>query len=384
MHKGFLMMLTALVASTPASVFADDVRDPVVIGKFSVYKKHAGENKFANTGLAYDTKRHLLLIGNCYNNSVEFYDKTGQRTREALTLDHLGAEAVQGVAYDTSDDSLWIWATRDFRKDTSQACIWHCDMQGHELDPPFEFAPVKYSPGMLSYDPHTDSLWANPYGEPTLYRISCKTKTVEATLKPAGLSNTEGLAYDPFDKTFWLLNTTRLFHVKRDGDRYTLIQAYHNPSENCPEDRAALDALGKLKIEGTDWTFVSQGGAAGTITRASGGLESSAVDLRPRRWILVQGSEHNDKLFRILDMNDTTMTVRNFQDTAGVRDEAAGRNVAVSLFVRGSDEGIAVDPTDHTIWINTDTDKGSNKIPGCNRCWHLDPLGVTLHGQPAQ
>lgn len=51
----------------------------------------------------------------------------------------------------------------------------------------------------------------------------------------------------------------------------------------------------------------------------------------------------------------------------GGRPEEPGREATVSRFIGGADEGVAVDPTDHSIWINTDTDKGRNDIPGCNR-----------------
>lgn len=78
-------------------------------------------------------------------------------------------------------------------------------------------------------------------------------------------------------------------------------------------------------------------------------------------------------------MDDTSMTVEG-QDGARMQDEKPGRKVTISRFIGGADEGVAVDPTDHTIWINTDTDKGRNAIPGCNRCWHLDPLGTKLSG----
>lgn len=263
-----------------------------IVGKFSVNKSRDSEKNFANTGLAYDTKRNILLIGNCYNNLIEFYDKTGKRVKPALNVAHLGVRGLQGVAYDTSDDSIWVWATAQAAGETNRNMIWHCDINGSQIEEPFEFSPT---PGMISYDKTTDSLWARSYdwNNGSLYRIACATKKVEETLKPGeGVGYAEGVGYDPFDGTFWLLGRSSLFHAKKVGAKYELIEKYPNPSANCPEDCAVLEKLGKPAT------------------------------------------------------------------------------------VKGADEGVAVDPTDHTIWINTDTDKGANRIPGCNRCWHLNPLGL--------
>ena len=345
-----------------------------IIDRFSVYKSQESDNGFANTGLAYDTKRDLLLLGNCYNNSVEFYDKAGKRVRPALSLAHLGVRGLQGVAYDTSDDTLWIWAGAKQPDKKTRFMIWHCDTEGKQLEDPFEFSPT---PGMISYDKTTDSLWAASYDWDDgyqLYRVSCKTKELVETLEPGeGIDYSEGVGYDPFDGTLWLLGRSYLFHVRKVGAKYELIRKYPTPSENCPEDRAALDKLGKLQLVGTDWAFTALADGRGTIAKGSGGLK--AAPFRARRTIIVEGSGHNDGRYRVLEMNDGAITVEG-QDGAKVQDEKPGREVTMSRFIGGADEGVAVDPTDHTIWINTDTDKGRNAIPGCNRCWHLDPLAA--------
>jgi len=250
--------------------------------------------------------------------------------------------------------------------------ILHCNQDGSLIGEGFEFSPSPNAPGMLSYDPTTDSLWANPYGEPTLYRISCETGAVKEKLKNGkGIGNTEGIAYDPFDGTFWLLDRRHLYHVKRNKDCYELIAQYPNPSSNCPENRAAFDKLVKLKVVGADWSFASLSAQKGTITKTSGGLLTSP--LRRSKRVVVEGSLNNDGLFRVLEMDDKTITVEGIQG-ASVMDEPAGRPITVSLFIRGADEGVAVDPVDHTIWINTDVTKGGQG--DMNRCWHLDPLGT--------
>lgn len=206
-----------------------------IIGKFSVYKNVKTDKGFANTGLAYDTKRNLLLIGDAYNCKIEFYDKRGRRVRPALDMKPLGVRGLQGVAYDSSDDTIWIWSGGELADRRKGAFIWHCDMQGKRLEDPFEFSPI---PGMISYDQTTDSLWAASYDWDDgykLYRVSCQTKKLVETLEPGeGIDYSEGVAYDPFDGTFWLLGRSHLFHVRKVGPKYELIEKYPNPLGELP------------------------------------------------------------------------------------------------------------------------------------------------------
>ncbi|MBI3945412.1 MAG: hypothetical protein HY321_05810 [Armatimonadetes bacterium] len=315
---------------------------------------------FPNTGLAYNPLDDSLICSHYRSEhkeeSIEFLSKEGERLRPALPVGAFAA-SLQGLAFDPFARTLWVWGTLEGKP--SQ--VWRLDPEGKIPPTTFVFPRV---PGMLSYDIRSDTLWAKAYtGENSLYQLDGRTGEL-LTEYPidASMPGAEGVAHDPFDNTFWLLSKASLFHARVADGTVERITTYPNPTANDPAD------VEQVTIRGSDFVFTPDpSGAGGRITREKRDFQKLTAFGQLK--VTVSGSARNDGLYEGVELKSDSIIVKS-----ALREEAAGAEVTISRAIRGEDEGVAVDLTDRTVWLNSDQYAHGGVTNG-NRCWRVDPYG---------
>ncbi|MBD3409097.1 MAG: T9SS type A sorting domain-containing protein, partial [Ignavibacteriales bacterium] len=231
---GFLALAAALRPQSEAprlSYFEITYRDttgPYLIDVFTA--PDTSENGFGNTGLAYE-RFGGFLYSSAYNYAVSSrivaVNKNGTRRGRVIDVsDRL--YHIQGLASDQSDTTLWVWGALNADL-TGDRIILHIDTTGATIDSIL----TSLKGGTMCYNYLRDELWVKPFaGAPTIVAVyDCATLTPTRTFD-AGVSG-EGIAFDPFDTTYWALDERALWHKELQG---ATIESYDNPSHYYPGD----------------------------------------------------------------------------------------------------------------------------------------------------
>lgn len=155
---------------------------------------------FTCTGLTYDPVDLNWWCGNDGRNldgDVTYEPSLVQVSLNGVTLvDEIdvgtlfaSAESVQGVAYDTSDDTLWFCSK-------AENLIRHVTKAGADIADEI----TKTGPNGLCYDSQRDRLWYTQ--DSTLFRIT-KTGTQEFSVV-LGFSDVDQLSYDAVSDLVWI------------------------------------------------------------------------------------------------------------------------------------------------------------------------------------
>ncbi len=315
----------------------------------------------ANTGLAFDlVNQNLVSCLARYGNQgigLQSFSRSGEPTAPLIQVAAFAVD-LQGLAYDRANDSFWIWGGRS--DNPKQRWIHQCDRDGNRIGDGFAF---DHYPGMLTYDPYTDRLWAKPNDKASIFCLAKTTGNCEFSHENTAPG--EGVAFDHFDETFWILNDTQLLNMTFIEGKPKILTTFPNPSHEYPEDVSRWT----LRRNDVRFEISTNSGCRGIIFFEQGGLNQYPGAWGKHKKITIQGSQKNDGLYTIVAADDRSISVKEL-----LHAEPSGAEITVQRRVTGEAEGITVDPADRTIWFNADQDIHGS-VPNGNRCWHVDPLG---------
>jgi len=188
-----------------------------------------------------------------------------------------GIESVQGITYDTSDDTIWF-------SDLSNDAIRHISLDGTVLNDEISFS----NPNGLAYDSTRDMLYVGTTSG--LSRID-KSGNVDATYN-AGASTWDQLWYDPLLDLVWVSWGTNgidggLVVVDLEEDR--IVAEYNLPG---------FDAAEGIHIDGNILTCLNDGYFHGT---SSGRNEVLIYELQPSTSNIID-------IFGLFSIEGTTTT----------------------------------------------------------------------------
>ncbi len=278
-----LRRVALILLLTAAPVQAEDL---AVTGYRIDYNTEAGPyvvdvwtvpDNFINTGLAYDPQAHVLyashldfsMQGEC----IEPLRKSDGARVGARVHVNPHTALIQGLTFDRGDSTFWVWGG-DVPYENKY--VTHFDAQGQVLGT----FPMPGYPGSLEFDVARGLIIEKAMNEQWVHFYTLEGELVDEFYAGYG---EEGIALDPFDGTYWVVNSDRIHHIRRAGNTYDYLGSYPNPSRYWPPDTLA------------------------------------------------------------------------------------------GYWENGEAEGIVVDPSDHTLWMNADQHVHGG-IPNGNRCWHIDPL----------
>lgn len=165
-----------------ASVLFDGTNDFLSFGGSPSFESYGGGTC---TGLAYDATSNSLWIGNYTNGHVVNVTLTGALIADISTP--LGASVLQGVTVDTSDNTLWV-------ADYVTGLVHNISKSGAAIA---SFS-VAAGIGGVAYDPSDDSLWVCRDNSTTISHYSCATLGLLGTIT-ATISTADGIVVDPSD-----------------------------------------------------------------------------------------------------------------------------------------------------------------------------------------
>lgn len=210
--------------------------------------------KSANTGVTYDSKRHLLVHCDGFGNKLIFRT----RKNESVAILRTGAyiTLLQGLTYVPDEDVYWVWGcpagkTCGIGKEDPEnpGYSFHKYMKitadGQVLDEKPTLLEDSY-PGMISYDITQNSIWSKAnnewnYGKEVKNLSLPEWTTSDSFAVPVG---GEGIAWSPFDQSIWL----------HDGINVYQYSKHHQPIGNWPSPVDKKQAEG-LVIDPTDNTL---------------------------------------------------------------------------------------------------------------------------------
>lgn len=218
---------------------------------------------YANTGLAWDPVDQIFLIGNFLTGSIHKVSLAGEDLGEILTP--VGQKNIQGIAYDTSDDSLWV--AKHFGK-----AIFHLQKDGTEIREE-RIMNLGFKPNGVAYDPAADSIWIVEAYTNRIHEYSAETQSWIKTIEVEGFKNLDGLSlhenqlwvtYDFYPKGIAVVDPTdgfvlRSFSVDAQSPEGLVIfenSFYLNDDSGYHRQEAAGNRLHRYNFEGTPQSFL--------------------------------------------------------------------------------------------------------------------------------
>jgi hypothetical protein len=194
---------------------------------------------FTNTGITYATDGTLWIADFDTGDVVNTSTSGGLISRVSTPA---GATTLQGIAYDDSDDTLWV-------ADKSSNLIRHITLAGAAIE-----TIAFTAPNALAYNSATDEIWVAGDSTATITKYNASTLASAGTLV-TGITGFDGLAFasdgniwitedsspDKLYKvnsssgatisTFYLPFVTQIEHVADDGtDQYICDDAFYHDS----------------------------------------------------------------------------------------------------------------------------------------------------------
>lgn len=201
----------------------------------STYKDFEVPGGYTNVGLAYDPVLDCLWSGDYTNGEVHAVNKyTGEEISSFSIPD--GDTNLQGVAYDASDDTLWVCL------DTN-GLICNYSKSGELIRTINTFSGVMLT-AALSCIPDTNYLLVGVNLSPVLHKIDKTTGVEVGTITVSGITDsggTDGLAYDESDDTLWVTQNgnTSIVHCDLSG---ATIDLWYNPSPGIQGEGICWDS----------------------------------------------------------------------------------------------------------------------------------------------
>lgn len=190
-------------------------------------------NNFTCTGLSYDPILNVYYIGNFDSGSIVVVDVNFDYISQISNV--LPANALQGITYDTSDNTLWV-------SDYTNKIIKHINKSGTDLGDGFS---VPVTTNHIAYDSLTDSLWTvdnNISSTQFIRRFSCATglQTNALTCSVAAATSFDGICIIPASRSLYVtsdLTTTNgvplIYNITMSNG--TVIDSFR--------DRTALEGI---------------------------------------------------------------------------------------------------------------------------------------------
>ncbi|MDB4304137.1 hypothetical protein N9934_05050, partial [Desulfosarcina sp.] len=165
-------------------------------------------------GIAFDTSDNSLWILHNGENVISHWSLEGVDLDENISYTDMAA---QGLAYDSSDDSFW---THNYSQGVA-----NINQAGTQV---FSFQSGLTGLTGIAYDASDDTLWICTYSDSTISHFDTDGADLGGDVDFSGMSlgNIIGCDIDPTDGTFWITEYSAsegafLFHVDSDGNNLT-------------------------------------------------------------------------------------------------------------------------------------------------------------------
>lgn len=150
------------------------------------------------------------------------YSRTGVARGAAIPAEAFGARGPEGVAYDASDDTLWVVDDPDLDVDYVTQ-VYHIDRTGRLLGrfPTTAYDPRSTSPQAIAVDPADGTLWITDNAADRIYNVSRDGALIRSIFRTAfdpDATNLQGVAVGP-GPTLWVSDrsTGRIYRLSSDG-----------------------------------------------------------------------------------------------------------------------------------------------------------------------
>ena len=188
-------------------------------------------DNFINTGLAYNPINHTLFCCHLDFSQVdecieELKKSNGSRVSPPIFVNNFTV-LIQGLIYDEFDDSFWVWGG-----DVPYEEKFVSHFTADEIELPDGFL-MPGNPGMLDNVENHGGIWSKENYASIVNLYSFDGILIDSF--DAGFGG-EGIAFDPFDSTFWGLTKPFLYHIQRVGSSSVILGVYDNPSRYYPPD----------------------------------------------------------------------------------------------------------------------------------------------------
>lgn len=226
--------------TTPATTM--DGTDHINIDPYTQDDSFEVPGGFTCTGLAYDPVSRTFWIGEFDNGGgnprlVET-SLTGTLIRKIVIVGD-----PQGIAYDTSDDTLWY-------VDTTNNTIRHIDKEGNSVGSDLALG---FQPSGLTYKASTDEIYLSNYAQNgNIYRYDCATLTLQETFKIAVTSP----AY-LIDSLLYLPDSDELLAITDTGDSILRIDAAGSSPRPVTSNTHITNAPEHMTMVGTQLYYTS-------------------------------------------------------------------------------------------------------------------------------
>lgn len=298
-------------------------------------------NGYTNTGLAYDPVLDILWSSDYTNRRIYKLEKDG------YSLGYIQMPTLydmQGVTYDSSDDTLWALMTSF---PDVKAVIYHLQKDGNIIDT-FEVNYIGSSG--ICYLPSDDTLLISEYATNKIRKYNATTYayisefTVPSMTTPATTGGIDGIAYDASDGTLWVTeNMNPIRHINMDG---LLIANVTNPAPEQQSEGIAVDAsdntlwfsaddeFHKSLADGNRIFHINKDGTSAAIPIESITLTPFTIAINPGAVVQLAA----------LDKYGGGMTELQWEVSSSIATVNNGQLTAINpgvVYVRASKEGVA-------------------------------------------
>lgn len=201
---------------------------------------HNNGHGWTCTGLAYDAKTNTFLVGDIGKelpSSAGFASQIVRVSEDFTTVEETiplyttfsEMDDVQGVAIDTTDNTIWFCST-------SENLIRHIDASGNSIG---SFS-VTGSPTGIAYSPLDDSLWILTYASTNnIKRMSKTGSTLEQYT--FGYNETPDQCFLDYEKGFLYITAGANYSTR--NNIYCFNTATHEQSIACTVDSYSVEGL---------------------------------------------------------------------------------------------------------------------------------------------
>jgi len=205
-----------------------------------------GETKIGNTGLAFDSKKKLLVHAryNYTHSDVLYYSDYDGNFVGQLDVTNL-IDHIQGLTYDWDSDTFWIWGTThgiEHKPWTDGISLIQVTRKGVKLSEHIFANELNY-PGMLSYA-GDHKLWLKPNTKTTAYLYDLKDYKLLRVLdtKIGG----EGIAFDKVTGNIWVHDGRNIVEI--DVSTSNHLRSFPSPVKLGESEDVVIDEYGRVWI----------------------------------------------------------------------------------------------------------------------------------------
>jgi hypothetical protein len=216
-----------------------------------VQTNHQWINAESISDLTYDSSDDSFWLSKQSLFTIEHRSRTGETLPGSFKYDN--KKGIEGITWSNDDDTFWL-------TDLATDSIFHFDKSGKDLRDGFS---VRVSPpningdkGILgiAYDPTDKTLWLmETYANKIWHYTTSGRKLGEyIDVLQVGCNNGRGLTYDPRDNSLWIVNAlpNKMIHINKNGDE--LPGSFYFDNMLALPDGVALD-YNEYEFWVSDW-----------------------------------------------------------------------------------------------------------------------------------